>query len=1130
MKRLHAQRPNAGRVAIVIAIVAGVIPATTSQGQQEVTQRVELRETPQQARLPLHHIAPQDLEKRLIETWGSRMRPSHSTPTGTVLTAPGRHGTPIEIYINRETRSVELSGGAGSLAIWSRVIQTIDDGAGGNVTGQAADVVAPRAAPDAMRRVVALLQQGLPAGSTVQMLRAGRVASSTAISGLLQENGNESGAGNTPQRNNSSGAPQVEAAAGGGVLGQVQLEFLEGIDGVLIRGNPRDVERVRQIISEIERISAETEPEVKVLPLQHINSQAVGELVNELYQQVLSSRQGPVSITPLVKPNALLLIGRDENVKVVEDLVRQLDQPVAPDTEFRLFRLRHMAALDAVQTITDFYEERGGLGPRVRVVSDYRTNSVVVQAGPRDIVEIERLLERMDSPESAAVSEVRVFPLKNALAEELVPVLEEAFQIDEESLQGSTGGGGFGGFGGGQSNRPIQPRSTILTLSQLDADGKRLLRSGILADASVSADPRSNALVVRAPAESMDLIAELVKQLDALPGAEAQIKVFAVTNGDAVSLTEMLQELFGEEGNQTGPAIQTGGVGEEGSLVPLRFTVDERTNTIIASGSVSDLDVVEAILLRLDQDDVRQRRNSVYRLRNSSAQFVADAINEFLRSEREVQDINPAALSPFEQIEREVVVVAETESNSLIISATPRFYDEIMDLIRRLDERRPMVMIQVLIAEVTLNDLEEFGVELGIQDSLLFDRGISTTGGLVPGFAFNNQPLGNQASPQSLASREDLGGQALSNFSLGRTNSQLGYGGLVLSASSESINVLVRALEQEGRLNVLSRPQIMTLDNRQGSVLVGQEVPYISSSNVVTGGTVINSTTFRNTGIELVVTPSISPDNIVTMGVVATKSSVGRVEDGIPISINDNGDVIRAPIFNTTTANTAISCRSGQTVVLSGLITTEHSETHRGVPWVSDIPLLGRLFRYDNVSETRTELLFILTPYVVRNEHDIEAIKAVELERMHWCLRDVIDVHGDPFGYGSITTSDMPGTSMGSEIIEPGVEWHSAPSAVYPEQIIPSQVIPGQVGPEIVPGGSVPPTPESTRQGDARPMRDTFQTTMRPTQPNELVSAPPRRDQPGRAIGWTLPDRGQRVTNRYPVQPTASWQESTKPK
>ncbi len=141
-----------------------------------------------------------------------------------------------------------------------------------------------------------------------------------------------------------------------------------------------------------------------------------------------------------------------------------------------------------------------------------------------------------------------------------------------------------------------------------------------------------------------------------------------------------------------------------------------------------------------------------------------------------------------------MVVVPEPVGNALIISATDtRYYDQILELIEDLDAQPPQVMIQVILAEVELENLHEFGVELGIQDSLLFDRSLLGSV-LTPGYDFNNKPLGNANTPQSLATKDNVGGQAISHFSLGRTNSDTGFGGLVLSASSENISVLLRAL------------------------------------------------------------------------------------------------------------------------------------------------------------------------------------------------------------------------------------------------------------------------------------------------------------------------------------------------
>src|SRR5262249_28022066 len=149
-----------------------------------------------------------------------------------------------------------------------------------------------------------------------------------------------------------------------------------------------------------------------------------------------------------------------------------------------------------------------------------------------------------------------------------------------------------------------------------------------------------------------------------------------------------------------------------------------------------------------------------------------------------------------------------------------------------------------------------------------------------------------------------VGGQGLSSFGLGRTNSSLGYGGLVLSASSEGVSALLRALAECRRVDVISRPQIMTMDNQRAFLLVGQSVPRVTGSTVSVNGTQ-NTTTLNNVGVILQVQPRITlegpPESprtpIVTMQMDVEKSEVGADADGIPISISTTGQVIRSPKY-----------------------------------------------------------------------------------------------------------------------------------------------------------------------------------------------------------------------------------------
>jgi general secretion pathway protein D len=794
-----------------------------------------------------------------------------------------------------------------------------------------------------------------------------------------------------------------------GAIGPVRIEFIESLGVFIVSGNKRDVERVTKIIEEIEASVRDTQPEIIVYPLKHVNNVALSELIAQIYTTVFGSWQSPVSITPLDKPNALLMIGRQESIDSVITLIEKLDQPVPPATQLKVFRLKFMSAIDAERQLQQFYgaatggqqgqgtAPRVGLATRIRIIADYRSNSVIVNAGPRDMAEIKMFLERIDVEDVVATNQIKVFRLKNALAADLQPVLQEAITgqgLGQGQAQGAQGGGA-----GGTTSSTVSAQSSRLTITRIGKDGSGELNSGILAGVSVTADANVNALIIRAPAKSMPLIEELITQLDQLPNAEAQIKVFALKNGDSTSLAAVLQQLFGQQvtaGQTTNTNFNqalTGTAGGESSLVPLRFAVDVRTNSLIVSGSNSDLQVVEILLVRLDEGDIETRKTEVFRLNNAPAAEVAAAITTFLTTQRTLiqQQLQFSQLvSPFEQIDREIIVVAESVSNSLIVSATPRYFDQIVKVITDLDYRPKMVMVQVLIAEVELTDNFEFGVELGLQDSLLFDRGLASVG-----FPFAGAALGNDLTTESFATRGNVAGQAVSSFSMGRQSAGLGYGGMVLSAANESVNVMVRALQDAGRINILSRPQIMTLDNQEAYVQVGARVPRITGSTITQFGGTQNTTADEDVGLLLTVRPRVSPDGLVVMEIGAEKSEIGPLEQGIPVAITADGNAVLSPQILTTTAQTVVSANSGQTVVFAGLITKSQTDSQRSVPYLSDLPLIGPAFRFKSNAETRTELLIIMTPHVINGDEDLERIKHTESERMNWALSDVIEINGD---------------------------------------------------------------------------------------------------------------------------------------
>ena len=442
----------------------------------------------------------------------------------------------------------------------------------------------------------------------------------------------------------------------GNLRGDVTVESLDDLGILILRGNQVDVDAVMTVIRQIEQLTVGTVPEIHLRMLVHVNGEALAELLTNVYEELGNVRANspqqvkPVSIIPVVKPNSILLIAPATEMESILDLIDKLDQPVDPRTEFSVFHLENAIAAQVVEMIDNFYDERAGLGPRVTAIADVRTNSIVVQADPADMTEIAALIKKIDRDHSGAVATLKIFPLKNAVAEELAELINEAIQsvINPPATTGQVGGGQIGA--GGQSSQQLRDvKSAVLQFLAVTGKNQRMVRSGILADIRVTADPRTNSLLVTAPKQSMELLTVLIQNMDAPTDQVAEIKVFGLEYSDATTTAELLTDMFdsqNQQGQQGVLGIQLAGAQDASSnLIPIRFSVDVRSNSIIAIGGVDALSVVEAVLLRLDQSDIRERKSTVIRLKNSFAPDVADSLTTFRNSLRELETADPDLIS-----------------------------------------------------------------------------------------------------------------------------------------------------------------------------------------------------------------------------------------------------------------------------------------------------------------------------------------------------------------------------------------------------------------------------------------------------------------------------------------------------
>ncbi|MDB6038493.1 MAG: hypothetical protein JWM99_2334, partial [Verrucomicrobiales bacterium] len=472
------------------------------------------------------------------------------------------------------------------------------------------------------------------------------------------------------------------------------------------------------------------------------------------------------------------------------------------------------------------------------------------------------------------------------------------------------------------------------------------------------ADARMNSLIVSGPVDYMNFHEQIIGRLDASSPQKAKIKVFALQNADARQMADLLMSMFRMTAvpgastqqrsiqytlvrpnlDETGAPISdeevasaTVGTAEQNALT---VTVDLRTNSLLVGGTDHYVELVSQIIDSLDSSPANERKTEVVRLKNSQAADVATAIRTFLDQERQrVSTVLGAQAIGNDQrvLEREVAVVAEQLSNTLLVSANPRYFNQIKDIIDELDKPQSQVLIQVMLAEVTLDALTDLGFQ----------------------WSYN-------------------GKQGNVNYGIGTDfNLKDQLTGFSSTSAGGDFSFLLKALKDEGRLEVLSRPQIVTADNKPASINVGQRVPLITDSRVTQLGDTINSFRYEDIGVNMTVTPKISPDGFVKMEIGTTNSSISSST----VNINKSANV---PIINERRATTTVTVQSGQTVIIGGLIETTDDMRTLKVPWLGDIPYMGVLFRSKHSQRNRKELLILLTPQVLEVADSTPNIRTIE--------------------------------------------------------------------------------------------------------------------------------------------------------
>ncbi|HOE66484.1 MAG TPA: hypothetical protein PLO62_08145 [Candidatus Hydrogenedentes bacterium] len=285
----------------------------------------------------------------------------------------------------------------------------------------------------------------------------------------------------------------------------------------------------------------------------------------------------------------------------------------------------------------------------------------------------------------------------------------------------------------------------------------------------------------------------------------------------------------------------------------------------------------------------------------------------------------------------DALIQYDENTGSLIIVTDEETNAEIAKVVESLDKPVPQVLIKVLFLEVTHNN----DLDLGLDGLITEER---------------RRPFSTQVNSDTVQTLFGVAGETSGGF---------------YRIIRDDVNVTLRALAQVSKLEVLSRPSILTRNNKSAVITVGQEVPFITNSRITQDGQTLNTVQYRDIGIILQVTPHISEDGLVAMDVTPEISAL--TGQTVPISENVN-----APVFAKRSATTSVVVPDGSTVVIGGLMEDNSTKNDKKVPLLGDIPVLGTAFSRKIKSKSKTELLIFLTPRVVQGASDLTNMTTTE--------------------------------------------------------------------------------------------------------------------------------------------------------
>lgn len=464
----------------------------------------------------------------------------------------------------------------------------------------------------------------------------------------------------------------------------------------------------------------------------------------------------------------------------------------------------------------------------------------------------------------------------------------------------------------------------VLSIRHVDAAQLvPILRPLVPQRGHLAAYPQSNVLVISDSAANVSRIAEIVDRIDT--AVQQEVEVLRLEHASAAEVVRILTQLEAQDAKKGGQSYTA--------------VADERTNSVLLGGDTSMRLRLRALISHLDTAVETGGATQVVYLRYASAKElvpVLTGVSETL-SEQQQQGGQGAQGGGRPVSQREnVVIQADENTNALVITAPPDLFRSLRSVIRQLDVRRAQVLVEAVIAEVSAEKAVELGVQWFIDGS---ENGDNAVG--VINFSTGDSITGLLSDPPRIGDGLNLG---LGDF----TDNALNWG------------AFIRSLASDGSTNILSTPSLVTMDNEEAEIVVGQNVPFVTGVYSTTGTGAVPQNPFQtiqrqDVGVTLRLKPQINEGDAIRLEIVQETSSVTESAQAVDI------------VTNKRSIKTNVMVDDGQVLVLGGLIEDRLREAQQKVPLLGDIPVLGWLFKYQQNVTEKTNLMVFIRPVILKD-------------------------------------------------------------------------------------------------------------------------------------------------------------------